>query len=167
MVVTPYFELNFRPNFALVTVVRRFVSEFNRRFLNEPDGSRIALATHELLENAVKFSEDGGTTIRMEIVEVPAVSTSVRISLRNRASLAHIASVKRILAGIAEAGSAERFYQQLMVQRAKVMDGSGGLGLARICAEADMDVSCSVEGDVIEIDATTAIGRGDGACSKY
>lgn len=167
MAVTPYFELNFRPNFALVTVVRRFVAEFNKRFLNEPDSSRVALATHELLENAVKFSEDGATTIRMEMLEVPAVSTRVRVALRNRASLAHIASVKRILAGIAEAGSAGKFYQQLLVQRAKVMDGSGGLGLARICAEADMDVTCIVEGDVIAIDATTTIGRGDSSCSKY
>jgi hypothetical protein len=102
----------------------------------------------------------------MEMLEVPAVSTRVRILLRNRASLAHIASVKRILAGITEAGSAARFYQELLVRRAKVMDGSGGLGLARICAEADMDVTCNVEGDVIAIDATTPIGRGDSSCSK-
>jgi hypothetical protein len=154
----PYFELNFRPNFALVTVVRRFVSEFNRRFLDEPDSSRIALATHELLENAVKFSADGATTIRMEIVEAP--DRMIRIVLRNRAAVEHVEAVKRILAGITEANNAFGFYQQLLVKRAKVKDGSGGLGLARICAEGDMAVSCKVEGDVIAIEAATAIENG-------
>jgi hypothetical protein len=155
----PYFELNFRPNFALVTVVRRFVSEFNRRFLDEPDSSRIALATHELLENAVKFSEDGATTIRMEIVEADGDRT-IRVILRNRAAPAHIDAVKRILAGIAEASTPFGFYQQLLVKRAKVKDGSGGLGIARICAEGEMAVRCAVEGNVIEIEAATAIEKG-------
>jgi hypothetical protein len=156
----PYFELNFRPNFALVTVVRRFVSEFNRRFLDEPDSSRIALATHELLENAVKFSEDGATTIRMEIVESPDRDRMIRIILRNRASPAHVDAVKRILSGIAEASTPFGFYQQLLVKRAKVKDGSGGLGLARICAEGEMAVTCKVEGNVIAIEAATSIENG-------
>ena len=156
----PYFELNFRPNFALVTVVRRFVSEFNRRFLDEPDSSRIALATHELLENAVKFSADGATTIRMEIVERAGRDREIRIILRNRAEPAHIDAVKRILAGIAEDSSATGFYQKLLVKRARITDGSGGLGLARICAEGEMAVTCAVEGNVIAIEAAASIENG-------
>jgi anti-sigma regulatory factor (Ser/Thr protein kinase) len=65
---TASFELNFRPNVALVSVVRRFVTEFYQRFLSDADGtSRVALATHELLENAVRYSKDGETTIRIEV----------------------------------------------------------------------------------------------------
>lgn len=162
----PYFELNFRPNFALVTVVRRFVSEFNRRFLTDPDSSRVALATHELLENAVKFSEDGATTIRMEILEAVEYRKLVRVVLRNRAAPMHIEAVQRILASVATSESPSRFYQQLLVKRAKVKDGSGGLGLARICAEGEMEVTCSVEGNTITIEASTTIEEGAAACLK-
>ena len=156
----PYFELNFRPNFALVTVVRRFVSEFNQRFLDEPDSARVALATHELLENAVKFSADGGTTIRMEIVDTPERDKRVRVILRNRAEAGNIDAVKRLLAGLTDAASPFGFYQQLLVKRAKIRDGSGGLGLARICAEAEMDVVCNVDGDIITIEASSMIENG-------
>lgn len=160
MEIKPYFELNFRPNFALVTVVRRFVSEFNRRFLADPDSSRVALATHELLENAVKFSADGATTIRMEIVDAGEHAKTIRVILRNRAESSHIEAVKRLLGGIADSPSPAAFYQQLLVKRAKVKDGSGGLGLARICAEGEMAVTVAVEGDVIAIQAATTIDKG-------
>ena len=166
MKVKPYFELNFRPNFALVTVVRRFVSEFNRRFLSAEDSGRIALATHELLENAVKFSADGATTIRMEIMDCSQRAKTVRILLRNRATPAHIAAVRAIISGVERAKTAEEFYQQLLVQRAKIKDGTGGLGLARVCAEGDMVVTCAVEDDVIAIQAATTVEEGAAACLK-
>ena len=162
----PYFELNFRPNFALVTVVRRFVGEFNKRFLSDADSARVALATHELLENAVKFSADGATTIRMEIEDDTPEGMVIRIVLRNRAQQRNIDSVQTLLASVAEAGDAGRFYQQLLVKRSRIKDGSGGLGIARICAEADMELTCRVQGDVIEIEATTALVHGGATCSK-
>lgn len=67
---TAYFELDFKPNVQLVSVVRRCVTELYQRFLDDPDGtSRVALATHELLENAVEYSRDGETTIRIEVAQ--------------------------------------------------------------------------------------------------
>jgi hypothetical protein len=160
MEVRPYFELNFRPNFALVTVVRRFVTEFNKRFLSDTDSSRVALATHELLENAVKFSRDGATTIRMEIVPTQSRARRLRIVLKNRAAPEHITAVQRILSGVTEARSAPVYYQRLLVERSRVKDGSGGLGLARICAEGEMDVRCIVDGDALTIEASTVIEEG-------
>ena len=52
----PYFHLVFRPNIKLVSTVRRFTGEFYRRVLVDQDlASRLALATHEMLENAVTY----------------------------------------------------------------------------------------------------------------
>lgn len=159
MTRTPYFELSFRPNVALVSVIRRFVLEFYQRFLGDADAtSRVALATHELLENAVKFSTDGQTTIRIEVHQDrnPAV---VDIELRNRAEPENVAAMRDILDGVASAPDALAFYQQLLVKRAKVSGKSGGLGLARICAEGEMHLSHRVvDGDVTVIQARTSIG---------
>jgi len=154
---TPQFELNFKPNFALVSVVRRFVTEFYQRFLSDPDGtSRVALATHELLENGVKYSKDGETKIRIEVVQsTPKV---VRIVLRNRAEPGHIAAIREILDGVSRAEDATDFYHKLIVQKSKTKQGSG-LGLARICAEGEMKLTYEVHDDTVVIEATTSVGE--------
>jgi anti-sigma regulatory factor (Ser/Thr protein kinase) len=155
---TAYFELNFAPNVQLVSVVRRFVTEFYQRFLSDPDGtSRVALATHELLENAVKYSKDGQTMIRIEVDHTkPKI---VRIVLRNRAEPANIAAIHEVLDGISKAEDSFSFYQKLIAAKAKSKEGSG-LGLARICAEGEMTVTCRVFGDdTTEIQATTSVGE--------
>jgi anti-sigma regulatory factor (Ser/Thr protein kinase) len=153
-----YFELNFRPNVQLVSVVRRFVTEFYQRFLSDPDGtSRVALATHELLENAVKYSKDGETTIRIEVEQTtPKI---VRIVLRNRAEPENIAAIREVLDGVNQAQDSFAFYQTLIAAKAKKREGSG-LGLARICAEGEMKVTYEVvDGDVTIIQATASMGE--------
>ncbi len=154
-----YVELNFRPNVQLVSVVRRFVSEFYQRTLGDPDGSsRVALATHELLENAVKYSKDGETTIRIEVSATNAPRV-VTILLRNRAEESHIAAIREIVDGVTASPDAFAYYQQLLIAKAKRREGSG-LGLARICAEGEMDIKLTVEGeDTVELLATTHVAE--------
>ena len=141
--------------------VRRFVADFYQRFLGDPDGtSRVALATHELLENAVKYSLDGETTIRIDVLDTGAPGTSsVRLRLRNRAAAHHRAAIRAILDGVAAAGDRDAFYHQLIAASARVRDRSG-LGLARICAEAEMTLTLDEQADdVVVIDAITDVRR--------
>jgi hypothetical protein len=162
-----YFELNFRPNVALVSVVRRFVSELCERFLDDPDGtSRVALATHELLDNAVKYSTDGEATIRIEVAVRSAAPRTVRIRLSNRAEPRHLAELGEIIEGARRAGDADGFYQTVIARSAKRRDRSG-LGLARICAEGEMEMSYEVhDGDRVVIDAVTRVGRQAVSCAS-
>jgi two-component sensor histidine kinase len=152
-----YIELNFRPNVQLVSVVRRFVTELYERLLGDPDAtSRMALATHELLENAVKYSRDGETTIRIEVMP-QGDQHRIIIQLRNRAELAHIHAIREVVDGVARADDAMGFYTALIARKAKERRGSG-LGLARICAEGEMQVSYDAQGDVVVIEASAVLG---------
>lgn len=153
----PYVELNFQPSVGLVSVVRRFVADFYQRYLDDADGtSRVALATHELLENALKYSKDGDTTIRIEVELTQP--RQVRITLQNRADAEHLGEIREIVDGVRQAADPDAFYQALLLRKARTHDGSG-LGLARICAEGEMQVTCTVgEADLVTIEATTWIG---------
>jgi len=150
----PYFELTFRPNVELISVVRRFVSAFYEHILSDRDAtSRIALATHELLENATKYSTDGETAIR---IEVTTSCESIRIRIWNRATGDHIAVLRERFAEMMQFTDPFVYYQKLMERTAKRKEGSG-LGLARLRAEAEMDLTCEIDNDRVCIVADTTV----------
>jgi len=149
--IVPSFELLFRPSVNLIHVVRCFVADFYDKVVVEVDASqRLALATHELLDNASKYSCDGDVALFVEC-DPPAGAVSVRTL--NRASAAQIVLVEQTFAAMSRAPDATSFYMEAMRQTAAKATGSGGLGLARIWAESEMPLRLSISGDRVEINA--------------
>jgi anti-sigma regulatory factor (Ser/Thr protein kinase) len=151
-----HIELEFSPSVELVSIVRRFVSDVYGRLLGDPEAtSRIALATHELLENAVKYSLDGTMTVR---IAVEPADGGCRLCIRmiNRAAPAQIASVRTIIDGMASSPDPIAYYQRLMREAAQRTHGSG-LGLARIAAEGEMTMEYSLSGDELTLIATAPL----------
>jgi hypothetical protein len=148
----PYFHLSFRPNIRLVSTVRRFTDEFYRRVLAEQEVSaRLALATHELLENAVAYATDGETAIRIELHEEKLV-----VKTWNRTTPDRLAAVRDMIDEINRTADADDYYQAQLLKTARRTDGSG-LGLARIRAEALMTLGYEIDHDQLCILATTPI----------
>lgn len=146
-----HLELSFRPTIQLITIVRHTVSNLYERILGDADASdRIALATHELLENTLRHSTDGNAFLNIRVDQGPP---RVTIETRNRATEEKIAG---LVAQAAEMNSrdATDYFIDIM-GRCAARDEDGGLGLARIRAEAEMNISVETEGDCVTIIAST------------
>lgn len=147
-----YVELSFSPNVTLVSTVREFVSSFYQEIIHDAAvGDRLAIATHELLENAVRYASDGRSYIRVSVRSAPE-ATFVSINTRNRASPSNIETAREQLDALAAATDPNAHYIDLMRKTAKRAEGSG-LGLGRVCAETDMRIAYSIEGEIVAIQA--------------
>lgn len=151
------FATSFPPEAQLVAAVRRFVSDFYARVLRDAESSsRVALATHELLENAVTYCARGDVTIRVSVSPFRS-RYLVRVRTRNAASRRDIADLERTLDELESSPDPRTYFERRMRETTHEPSGSG-LGLARICAEAGMEIKCTTTGDEIEIAAQTVLG---------
>lgn len=143
------FEINGSLSVDDVPDVRKFVERLHRRVSSPDDISRVALATHELLENAVKFSSDGSASLKVEVG-----GSTVTITTRNRAKPSHLDEVAKIAEELAGALDPMLFYLEQMRRHP---ERSGGLGLGRVAAEGEMKLELRLDGDIVQIRAETTL----------
>lgn len=152
----PYLEIGFRPTIATINEARRLVTTVFGPVVDDPDvAARIALATHELLENGLKYSLDGSTVIRVQVSHDRGPRT-ITIETRNLVSSERQAGLIEVFAEMRRFGNADEYYQFTM-KRTRGSRHASGLGLARIWAEAEMELSCCCEGEEARVVATLSI----------
>jgi hypothetical protein len=145
-------ELRFTPNVELVSDVRRFIMVFYEQVLGDAEAaSRLALTTHELLEYVVKYSTDGETRTCLDIEYKP--NPRVTIRTYNQASPTNIAALEQLFAEMKNADNPSAYYLAAAHAAARGPASKSGLGLARICAEADMVLELVVGADGVMIQA--------------
>jgi hypothetical protein len=160
-----YIEIKFAPSWKLISDVRRFVSVFYNRTLGEPDAAgRIALAAHELLENAAKYSSDGEARLRMEVTQGGPPHTMWMV-VSNRARAEEIERLQQTFGEMKQHRDPLAYYQQLIRSSRGRMKRSG-LGLARIQAEADILLDLSVEVDLVSIQGSTQVEQAQESSSE-
>jgi hypothetical protein len=143
-------RLDFFPQARLLTATREFVTSFYSSLSpNTTTSSRLALAAHELMENAVKYSSDGAATLALSLAH-RGEEFVLSVSLSNRASVDHRRELERLVEEVSGAPDAMMLYLKLMRKNARNPETSG-LGLARIRAEAELSVSCTSDGDIVTI----------------
>lgn len=150
------FELRFQPSVALVSTVRRFVTDFYKELFLDADVShKLAMATHEMLENTVHYSIDCRSEL---VISLHRVGTQYVVTIRtkNRATDERLTKVRAALEEVVRAEDPAALYNELVRRAAKRRDGGSGLGLGRIRAEADLELSYAIEGDTVVV---TAEGR--------
>lgn len=157
----PHVELGFSATVPLISVVRSFVSEFYERVLSRGAREMVAMATHELLENAVKYSAEDRALLRID-VEAGEASDRVTIRIKNRSHAENIAPLQNLITSLHEAPDPLMHYLTLMRETAKRKTGSG-LGLARIRAEAGMSLALELDGNNVCIVAKCDVEKRDAA----
>lgn len=165
MALPASFDMSFAPTTRIVSVVRRFVMSLYERILaDNAMSSQLALATHELLENAVKYNIDDATLLRVTMTPQTESTSEVSVTIRtrNRATPENLRIAERLITQVRQAEDPFMFYQQLINASAEASEGSG-LGLARIRAETEMTIDFTIEGDQIEIVAHAQVRTGGDA----
>lgn len=149
-----YLELRLRPTVGIISAVRRSIMSLYERVLADPDASaRVGLVTHELLENVLRHSSTGDTTLNIRISLPESV---VWVETTNQATPDNIAQLRARATSIATVDPDEAYLEAM---RASVgSDKIGGLGLARIAAEGGMKVDVRTEGDTVHVVACTTFG---------
>lgn len=106
--------------------------------------SQVELATHELVENAVKGASKGQVRLR---VEVRREGGELKLELRtwNHASVWNFACLRKAAGQVATAGDAEKYHIDLI--RHIAGERGSGLGIGGVAAEAGMKLHCEVNDD--------------------
>ncbi len=146
------FELNLRPHPRMVSRVRRLVEREFTESGGPPEAVfRLAMVTHELLENAVKYSN--GPEVHLE-VRLNPVAGNMSARMTHATSAEHRDRLRARIGLLKSAARPSEVYEDLMRQRPKT-DGESGLGLARIVSEGHLDLSLEDHGGSITIEASS------------
>lgn len=139
-----------------ITPVRRVVAEIAKSIgLADDMASRLALAAHELMENALKYSVDPDRSVRLRLSIEAGQKAQVTVS--NASNRACYEQTQQRVRQINRTDNPAELYQAMIAKSLKRKRGSG-LGLARIRAEADMQLHCVLRGDMLSVRATLATG---------
>lgn len=146
-------QLDGPPAVRMINSARQFIQDLCTTVVDSATSSRVALAAHEMLENLAKYS-DGGPTDLSIAVEGCQGGSRIVIRTSNRANSEQRHELERVLTEISTAEEPMAMYLDIIAKSLEHSEGSG-LGLARIRAEADMELSYTISGDEVTIAAAT------------
>jgi two-component sensor histidine kinase len=145
------FGLQIQPQSRMVSIVRRFVEESFEKLVGDPEAVyRVSLAVHELLENAAKYAVGDKTRLSVHFESDGAAAS---IKLTNETTPEHISRLRACIDEIQASAEPSALYQTFMRRSFGLQDESG-LGLVRIRAEGELDLSLETHGTTVTITAS-------------
>jgi hypothetical protein len=125
-----------------------FVAGYAKAVFTLATADRVTLASHEMLENALRYS-----LMMKEIVyELSVTANDVRVSVQNATISSRIEMLRAHLLRIQE--DPERTYTTELERSMSASGRRAMLGLVRICHEGRMAVKASVDGSNVSVVAT-------------
>src|SRR5512133_544349 len=145
-----YLMMRMKPPWVFIDEIRRFVESFcacactgaNRE-------SQLALAVHELMQNAVPHSHDEQVDL---VLQVQAETDHVEVSVTNCCTDSEYKAIHDRIAKMNSEPDALRHYVTAMKE--SPANVRGGLGLARVRFEAQLELSVSRSPGHVTVHAT-------------
>jgi len=125
-----------------------FVSGYAKAVFRLTTAERVILASHELLENALRYS----LMSRVITYTLGVTNLEVRVSVRNSTISSRIEMLRAQLARIRE--SAERTYGAELERSMSSSGRRAMLGLVRISHEADMELRADIDASAVTVIAS-------------
>ncbi len=144
-----YLTMRMRPPWVFIDEIRRFVESFCACACpHESREGQLALAVHELMQNAIASSNEDDVELTLE-VDPPADRVAVAVS--NRGSEAEYQALLDRVERMNTEPDALKHYLKAMAETP--VSSRGGLGLARVRFEAQLDLSVSRAGGRVTVHA--------------
>lgn len=143
-------EVRLETSPQLLQQMSDFIGAYSKYRFQPRTAERIALASYELVENAVSYGSVSGDVL-FSLLESDHF---VEIQVTNDASAGRVTNLRAKLE-LLQADAEKVFLDEM----GKSMSGSGAraaLGLARVCHEGQMDLECEVEGNRVTMRAKCA-----------
>jgi hypothetical protein len=138
------------PPVALASRMRELLSGIYKDLLEPEEMHSVAMAAHELIENLVKYSASGTSSFDVEICDGSG-RARVCLRTRNRASAHDADRVRDLVERLSSSPDPMLVYDELVATSPR--RAGSGMGLARICAEGEMNMACLAEDGHITITA--------------
>lgn len=152
------FRLEVQMRLQYLTSIRRTVCDMTQAVVQDADlASRLALATHELLENALKYAVDEHQPVTLKLwVDAGG---QAQVEVENASTLALFQNLQAYIHKLQSEADPVESYHRLLAASMHQTTGSG-LGLARILAESEMTLGCTLS------EAMTLTVRADAGGSR-
>ncbi len=159
-------RLQFFPSERVVAGVARLVADSCRAVFDDVETtSRFYLATYELVENLVKYSSGTSACVELELEGQDAAVSMLTIRARNRGTPERLNAVRERLTALRSAEDPVVYYDHLIAESAP-RSGTSGLGLARLRAEAELDLDFAIVGEELTVSARAPIARRTSAVER-
>jgi anti-sigma regulatory factor (Ser/Thr protein kinase) len=142
-----FLMLRMKPPWVFVDEIRRFVESFcSCACPGQSREAQVALAVHELMQNAIPHA--GGESVDLTL-QVDPVADRIEIAVSNPATEEQFQDFKGRLDRINQEPDPLQSYLRAMAEAP--MNQRGGLGLARVRFEAQLELSITREGNRITV----------------
>jgi hypothetical protein len=140
-------EVEFPPDWRVLRDLRTFVNKLVISVIESDDlAARVSMVVTELAENAVKYSQESATVVRLR---VEPTEHGIRCETENVASAEHITSLEKTMT-LVNTGDAVDAYANALIAISE-NDTSSRIGLARIRHEGQMALRCAISGSTVRI----------------
>src|SRR5512138_1559950 len=141
--------MRMHPSWVFIDDIRRFVESFCAAACPGADReAQLALAAHELVQNAIAHASTPGLELRLE---VDRDARRVRVSVSNKASAEQAQVLRDRIDEARAVGDALQGYLAAMHRNP---EGRGGIGLSRVRFEAALELDLAVDGDRVTVHGT-------------